>query len=100
MLREIVKRLTHALAPARIYLFGSRARGEDSAHSDYDVLVLVEDPTEARYRLSQRGYAALRGVPAAVDVVVWDRATFDARKHLLASFPAMVTREGRLIHAA
>jgi uncharacterized protein len=66
---------------------------------DYDVLVLVEQPQEPRYRLSQRGFRALRGVPAAVDVVVWDRETFDARLHLKASFPATVVREGRLIHA-
>ena len=100
VLREIVERLIRALEPARIYLFGSRARGEAGAHSDYDILVLVERPTEPRYRLSQKGFQALRGIPAAVDVVVWDRATFDARQHLRASFSATVTREGRLLHAA
>jgi hypothetical protein len=35
-----------------------------------------------------------------VDVVVWDRQTFDARAHLTASFPATVVREGKLLHAA
>jgi hypothetical protein len=46
------------------------------------------------------GYRALRDIPAAVDVVVWDRATFDARVHLEASFPASVIREGKVLYAA
>lgn len=100
VLAETVRRLVAALEPERIYLFGSVARGETGPDSDYDILVLVEHPTEPLYRLSQRGFRALRGVNAAVDVVVWDRATFDARLHLAASFPATVVREGRLLHAA
>jgi predicted nucleotidyltransferase len=100
VLTEIVERLLSELKPCRIYLFGSRARGDSHAESDYDLLVLVEHPTEPSYRLSQRAYRALRGIPAAVDVVVWDRETFDSRLHLPASFPATVVREGRLLHAA
>lgn len=100
VLREIVERLIGALNPERIYLFGSKARGDAGPDSDYDILVLVEHPTEPRYRLSQKGFRALRGVPAAVDVVVWDRESFDGRLHLKASFPATVLREGRLLHAA
>lgn len=100
VLAEIVRRLVVALEPERIYLFGSKARGDAGPDSDYDLLVLVEHPAEPLYRLSQRGFRALRGIDAAVDVVVWDRATFDARLHLAASFPATVVREGRLLHAA
>ena len=100
VLAEIVRRLVETLAPERIYLFGSMARGDADHHSDYDVVVLVERPVEPRYRLSQRGFRAIRGIEAAVDVVVWDRATFDARLHLLASFAATVVREGTLLYAA
>jgi predicted nucleotidyltransferase len=96
----IIERLVEVYQPDRIYLFGSKARGDAGPDSDYDVLVLVEHPTEPLYRLSQRGFRALRGIAAAVDVVVWDRATFDARLHLPASFPATVVREGRLLHVA
>jgi predicted nucleotidyltransferase len=99
-LAEIVRRLVAALHPERVYLFGSRARGDAGPNSDYDLLVLVDRPTEPLYRLAQKGFRVLRGVPAAVDVVVWDRHTFDSRLHLKASFPATVVREGRLLHAA
>jgi excisionase family DNA binding protein len=100
ILRRIVEHLVGALQPVRIYLFGSQARGEGGIESDYDLVVLVERPGEPRYRLSQVGYRALRDIPAAVDVVVWDRATFDARVHLEASFPASVIREGKVLYAA
>ncbi len=100
ILREVVDRLVAALNPKRVYLFGSRARGEAGPDSDYDLLVLVDHPSEPRYRLAQKGFRALRGVPAAVDVVVWDRQVFDGRLHLRASFPSIVIREGRLLHAA
>ncbi len=100
VLREIVRRLVAELRPCRIYLFGSRARGDWGSDSDYDLLLLVEHPPEPAYRLSQRAYRALRGIPAAVDVIVWDRETFDSRLHLPASFAATVVREGRLLHAA
>ena len=100
VLQEIVERLVEALHPARIYLFGSQARGDTTADSDYDLMVLVDHRTEPRYRLSQQGHRALWGIPAAVDVVVWDRETFDARLHLKASLPATVVREGKLLHAA
>ena len=100
VLAEIVRRLVKVYEPELIYLFGSMARGDARPDSDYDILVLVEHPTEPLYRLSQGGFKALRGIDAAVDVVVWDRATFDARRHLVASFPATVVREGRLLHVA
>jgi uncharacterized protein len=98
VLAEVVRRLVEAYRPEQIYLFGSVARGDAGPDSDYDLLLLVERPTQPRYRLAQAGFRALRGVPAAVDVVVWDRATFDARLHLKASFPATVVREGTLLH--
>lgn len=100
VLREIVERLKAALSPARIYLFGSKARGDAGPDNDYDILVLVDNPTEPRYRLSQKGFRALHGIPAVVDVIVWDRAAFDAWKYLKASFSATVLREGGLLHAA
>ncbi len=99
-LDEIVQRLVGVFKPERIYLFGSAARGSAGPDSDLDILLLIEHPEEPLYRLSQRGYRALRGIRSAVDVVVWDRATFDSRVHLPASFPATVVREGRLLHAA
>lgn len=99
-LAEIVRRLVAAYDPASVYLFGSRARGDEGAASDYDILLVVPDDAEPERRRSRLAYRALRGTGAAVDVVVHTRTYFDSRLHLRASLPATVVREGRLLHAA
>jgi len=43
VLAEVVRRLVNAYRPARIYLFGSVARGDASPDSDYDIMVVVPD---------------------------------------------------------
>lgn len=99
-LAEIVRRLIDALHPERIYLFGSRARGDAGADSDYDLMVVVPHLTEPAYRLAQRAHSVLWGLGTAADILVWSRQAFDSRLHLPASLPATVLREGTLLHAA
>ena len=99
-LGEIVRRLVAAHDPERVYLFGSKARGDDGPDSDYDILMVVGQDTQPAYRRAQRAYASLAGLATAVDVVVWTRSAFDERLHLKASFPATVVREGKLLYAA
>jgi hypothetical protein len=61
---------------------------------------VLREITDRRYRLCQAAYVALRGVPAAVDVVVWGKDDFESRQRSPASLPATVIREGRLLYAA
>ncbi|MBI4010918.1 MAG: nucleotidyltransferase domain-containing protein [Candidatus Rokubacteria bacterium] len=100
ILAEIVRRLVDALHPERIYLFGSRARGDAGVDSDYDLMVVVPYLTEPAYRLAQRAHSVLWGLGTAADILVWSREAFDSRLDLNASLPATVVREGRLLHAA
>lgn len=100
ILAEIVRRLVDALHPDRIYLFGSKARGDAGPDSDYDVLVLVREAREPFYRLSQEAHSLLWDLGVAADVLVWSTDRFDRRAHLRASLPATVLREGRLLYAA
>ena len=100
VLAEIVRRLIEALHPERIYLFGSRARGDAGRDSDYDLMVVVPQLTEPAHRLAQRAHSVLWGLEAAADILVWSREAFDSRLHLRASLPATVVREGTLLHAA
>lgn len=99
-LREIVRRITDAYQPLRVYLFGSQARGTAGPDSDYDLLVVVPDDAPPQRRRSRLAYEALRGTGEAADVLVCTRSYFDARRHLKASLPGTVLREGKLLHAA
>jgi predicted nucleotidyltransferase len=98
-LAEIVNRLVEAYQPAKIYLFGSKARGDGGPDSDYDIMVVVPHSEEPSYRRARRAYEVLQGVRTAVDVLVWTREAFDSRLHLRASFPSTIVREGKLLYA-
>lgn len=100
VLAELVERLVAAYEPERIYLFGSKARGDAGPDSDYDLLVVVSDTAPPERKESRLGYRALRGTGIATDVLVLTRTQFDRRLHVVASLPATVAREGRLLHAA
>jgi predicted nucleotidyltransferase len=100
LLREVVQRLIVAFDPERVYLFGSRARGEAGPDSDYDLLVIVPDSATRERRQSRLAYEALRGTGTAADVLVWTRGAFERQAHLRASLPATVLAEGKLLYGA
>jgi uncharacterized protein len=100
VLSEIVRRLVDGCQPERIYLFGSRARGDAGTDSDYDIMVVVASSDEPAYRRAQRAHSLLWDLGTAADVLVWTRDAFDSRVHLRASLPATITREGQLLYAA
>jgi len=99
ILNELVRRMVDVFQPERIYLFGSRARDEWGPDSDYDIMVIVPDDAPPERRRSRLAYECLWGTGIAADVIVWTRSLFERRKHLVASLPATVLREGRLVYA-
>ena len=99
-LREAVRRLAGLFEVERIYLFGSRARGDASAESDYDLMVIVGSSELPPAERARQAYRALRGLGMAKDVLVWTSHEFDRRKHLPASFAATIVREGKLLDVA
>lgn len=99
-LSQIVDRLVRIYHPERIYLFGSVARGEAGAHSDYDLMVVVADDTPAELRRSSPAYRAIWRLGTAADILVYRRASFQEQLQLKSSLPSTVVREGRLLYAA
>jgi len=98
VLAEIVRRLAEAYQPERIYLFGSKARGESGPDSDYDLMVLVPEDAPPDKRRSRLAYQVLRGTRVAADVLVWTRRNFESRLGVPASLPATIEREGSLVY--
>ena len=99
-LAEVVRRLVAAYEPLRIYLFGSVARGEAGPDCDYDLMLIVTDDAPPDRRRSRVAYEALRGTGIAADVLVSTRSRFEQRARVVASLPATVLREGKLLYAA
>ncbi len=98
VLAEIVRRLVASFRPERIYLFGSKARGDEGTDSDYDLMLVVPDDAPPERLRSRAAYDRLWETGAAADVLVWTRRDFESRLHLKASLPATILREGKLIY--
>ena len=98
LLGEAVERLVEAFRPERIYPFGSRARGDWHADSDYDLMVVVPSSDLPPHRGAQLAYRALYGVGLPKDIVVWTHEEFDRYLPVAASLAAAVVREGRLLY--
>ena len=86
--------------PRLAYLFGSVARGEAGPDCDYDLILIVSDDAPPERRRSRLAYEALRGTGIAADVLVSTRSRFERNARVVASLPATVLREGKLLHAA
>lgn len=98
VLAEAVQRLVDALRPEQIYLFGSRARGDHQPDSDYDLMVIVAESDMPPHHRAQLAHRALHGVRISKDLLVWTRAEFERYAPVVASLPATVLREGRLLY--
>jgi hypothetical protein len=98
VLGEIVQRLVEAYSPVRIYLFGSKARGDAGPDSDYDLLVIIPDDAPSHLRSGSVGLAAIGAVGVSKDVLVCTEGFFRARSRVKASLPATVLREGKLLY--
>jgi len=96
---ETIDRAAHLLleaAPAgsEVILFGSYARGNPSAHSDLDFLV-IEPTLERKHSETVRLRDVLRELRVPVDVLVTSREVYDAWKVGVNSVIARAHREGR-----
>jgi len=99
-LARLLAALVGALRPERIYAFGSQARGTPGADSDVDLLVIVSASSEPGYRRAQAAYRAIGLHHLPLDILVLTRDEFEARRGVVASLPATVAREGRVLYAA
>lgn len=88
-----------APAGSRVILFGSRARGEARADSDYDFLV-IEPEVEDRFAEMVRLSSVLGEAMIPADVVVLSRATFELWRGEPNSLASRALREGRLYESA
>jgi len=100
LLKEIIRRLSAALRPARLYLFGSQVYGEPHENSDVDVMVVLHGqvpPVSVCYR---KGHASLRGLLVPVELHFASAAGFDRRRQVKGSLEHEIAERGRLIYGS
>jgi uncharacterized protein len=99
-LRKVVTRLIDALDPQAIWLFGSRARGNNRADSDFDLLIVAKPNGTFG---SDDYIKALRptfGTGLDCEVVPCSWQDFEDAKMLHTTLIAQVIDHGRLLYGA
>jgi predicted nucleotidyltransferase len=76
VLDEIVKRVTDALHPVVIYLFGSQVHGDVGKDSDIDLLAVVQDTNRSTREIAIEGREGLWDLNVPVDLVVCTESEF------------------------
>ncbi|MFQ5824190.1 MAG: nucleotidyltransferase domain-containing protein [bacterium] len=96
-LREIIKRIVEEVTPDKIILFGSRAKGETTKWSDYDLCILKKD-VKNESELTKKIYRKLFGVGASVDVIVETPDKFDHLKDKWFLIYREIAKFGRVVY--
>jgi predicted nucleotidyltransferase len=97
-LPDVVSDVVRAVAPERLLVFGSVARGDDHAESDLDLLVILGSLDKPQRRDVMRKVRRAIEAPIPVDVMVTDVEEFEARRDLNGSPYYWPAREGEVVY--
>jgi predicted nucleotidyltransferase len=96
---RLTQLLVDAANPARIILYGSHARGEASADSDIDIMV-VETDVRDRVKEMVRLDRVVRSIGIPVDLLVVSKEKFDYWRDTPGNVYFEAAAEGRTLYEA
>jgi predicted nucleotidyltransferase len=94
----LLNQVVSVFEPRRIILFGSRARGEATEGSDFDLVVVLDDAAPDEHLSSRRRYEAHRGFPSPVDIVPCREGVLRERAKAIGSFAHTIMAEGVVVY--
>jgi predicted nucleotidyltransferase len=97
-IQKMVERIVAQFQPEKIILFGSHARGDGTADSDVDLLIVM--PVEGSKRAKQLEIrAAIHDVRIPKDILISRPEEFQWRKDIVGTIERPAVREGRVLYA-
>jgi len=94
----MVARIVKRFRPEKVILFGSYARGNATADSDVDLLVVMPVASSRREKAVKIG-VALHDIPIAKDVIVVTPEEFEWRKDVIGTVEWPAAHEGKVLYA-
>ena len=98
ILQEVVRRIVEEIAPEKIILFGSAARGEVGPDSDLDLLVITA--CEHRRNTARKIRRQLFGIGVPIDIIVAKPEDIERYKDSIGLIYRPALREGKVLYAA
>jgi predicted nucleotidyltransferase len=98
--RELLKQCKQAIqsveSQAKVVLYGSRARGEAAEDSDYDILVLTDQPVNMTLRENfiESIYPLELDTGAVITLIAYNRDQWDSPLYRAMPFHKNVDRDG------
>jgi predicted nucleotidyltransferase len=97
-LNDLLGKIVSRADPVQVWLFGSRARGDHQADSDYDILIVVDDDWPAGKANAREGYRLVEGRSIPVDVLMARRTQFMRDRNIVGTLARTVWHDGRLLY--
>src|SRR5947209_18631888 len=98
LIGNMVKRIVKQFDPEQIILIGSQARGDATADSDVDLLVVM-DVKGSRWEKGSEIHLALHDFPVPMDILVTTPEDFAWRKDVVGTIEWPAFREGKVLYA-
>lgn len=95
---RMVKRIVAKFHPEQVILFGSQARGDATADSDVDLLVVMDFEGTASDKTMEIRYA-LHDILVPKDIIVTKPEDFAWRKDIVGTIEWPAVREGKVLYA-
>lgn len=97
LIAEMTDRIARDFHPLRIILFGSFARGDATADSDVDLLVVLREATNKRQAAIEIR-RSLRDLPISKDIIVTTPDEIARRGDLIGPVLRPALREGKVLY--
>jgi uncharacterized protein len=97
-IQRLLDRIISRWHPRQVWLFGSRARGDSTPDSDWDLFVVIDDTADETELDPGIGRRLRRACGVRADVIPWRAGEFTEFRMTPNTLAYSVAHEGILVH--